>query len=76
MMKKRYWSQMAKDTRENGEMNAEHYIQYHDELETILEEEDENPHMTEKQDIDELDMIVYTPEVCIPTEKVGCLPSY
>ena len=43
-------------------MNAEHYIQYNDELETILEEEDEDPQMTEKQDIDELDMIAYTPE--------------
>ena len=93
------------DTSENGEMNAEHYIQYHDELETIPEEEDEDPQMTEKED--ELDMIEYAPEeldeepfntaiddtsedptivmgkpvtiafvsddVCIPTEKVGCL---
>ena len=52
----------GQDTGENGEMNAEHYIQYHDELETIPEEEDEDPQMTEKQDVDELDMIVYTPE--------------
>ena len=50
------------DTGENGEINAEHYIQYHDELETILEEEDEDPQMTEKQDVDELDMIAYAPE--------------
>ena len=50
------------DTSENGEMNAEHYIQYHDELETILEEEDEDPQMREKQDVDELDTIAYTPE--------------
>ena len=41
-------------------MNAEHYIQYHDELETIPEEEDEDPQMTEKED--ELDMIEYAPE--------------
>ena len=52
----------GQDTGENGEMNAEYYIQYHDELETIPEEEDEDPQMTEKEDIDELDMIAYTPE--------------
>ena len=52
----------GQDTGENGEMNAEHYIQYHNELETIPEEEDEHPQTTEKQDIDELDMIAYTPE--------------
>ena len=44
------------DTGENGAKNAEHDIQYHDELETILEEEeDEDPQMAEKQDIDDLD---------------------
>ena len=52
----------GQDTGKNGEMNAEHYIQYHDELETIPEEEDKDPQMTEKQDIDELEMIAYTPE--------------
>ena len=52
----------GQDTGENGEMNAKHDIQYHDELETILEEEDEDPQMAEKQDADELDTIVYTPE--------------
>ena len=52
----------GQDTGENGEINAEHYIQYHDELETILEEEDEDPQMREKQDVDELDMIAYAPE--------------
>ena len=93
------------DTGENDEINAEHYIQYHDELETILEEE-ENKHsqMTAKENVD---TIAYTPEesdeepfntaindtsedptivmgnlvttafisddICIPTEKVGCL---
>ena len=50
------------DTGKNGEINAEHYIQYHDKLETILEEEDEDPQMTEKEDIEELDTIEYIPE--------------
>ena len=83
-----------------------HNIQYQDELETIPEEE-EDPQMEEKQDIDDQDMVVFTPneseeepfntaigntsddptivigklvttafvsdDVCIPTEKVGCL---
>ena len=53
------------DTGENGEINAEHYIQYHDELETIPEEkEDEDPQMTAKEDIDQLDTIAYAPEEC------------
>ena len=52
----------GQDTSKNGEMNAEHYIQYHNELETILEEEDEDPQMTEKQEVDELDTIAYIPE--------------
>ena len=34
------------DTGINGQTNAEHYIRYHDELETIPEENDENPLMT------------------------------
>ena len=100
----------GQDTGENGAPNAEHNIQYHDELETILEEEEEedkDPQMAAKQDVDNLDMIAYTPEeseeepfnmaiddtsedptiamgkpvtstfvsddVCISTEKVGCL---
>ena len=98
----------GQDTGENGAQNVEHDIQYHDELETIPEEEeDEDPQMPGKQDVDDLDMIAYTPEeseeepfnmaiddtsedptivmgkpvttafvsddVCIPTEKVGCL---
>ena len=52
----------SQDTGENGAKNAEHDIQYHDELETIPEEEEEDPQMAEKQDVDDLDMIVYTPE--------------
>ena len=31
------------DTGTNGEINTEHYIQYHDELETIPEENEEEP---------------------------------
>ena len=95
------------DTSTNGEINAEHYIRYHDELETIPEENDEIPLMTEQEDVNEVDTIVYTPDesddepfntaindtskdttivmgklvttafvsadVCVPTEKVGCL---
>ena len=56
----------GQDTSENGAPNAEYDIQYHEELETILEEEeeeeDEDPQMTAKQDMDELDMIAYNPE--------------
>ena len=52
----------GQDTGKDGAKNAEHDIQYHDELETILEEEDEDPQMVEKQDIDDLDMIAYIPE--------------
>ena len=50
------------DTGTNGEINAEHYIRYHDELETNLEENDENPLMTEQEDINEVDTIAYTPD--------------
>ena len=95
------------DTGTNGEVNTEHYTRYHNELETIPEENDEEPTMTEQDDVDEEDTIPYAPEesddkqintaiddtsedpmivmgkpvttafisadVCIPTEKVGCL---
>ena len=50
------------DTGMNGEINTEHYIQYHDELETILEENDEEPPTTAQDDIDEVDTIPYAPE--------------
>ena len=49
------------DTSTYGEIHAEHYIRYHDDLETIPEENDENP-MTAQGDIDEIDTIVYTQE--------------
>ena len=54
----------GQDTRENGAPNAECNIQYHDKLETILEEEeeDEDPQMAAKQDMDDLDKIVYNSE--------------
>ena len=49
------------DTGENGTNHTEHDIQYQDELETIPEEEeDEDPQMAEKQDVDELDTVAYT----------------
>ena len=50
------------DTGMNGEINAEHYVGHHEELETILEESDEEQSMTERDDIDEVDTIAYTPE--------------
>ena len=97
----------GKDTGENGAQNTEQDIPYYDKLETIpeVDEEDEDPRMAVKQDVNNLDTIVYNPEeleeepfntaiddtskdptivmgtttafisddVCIPTEKVGCL---
>ena len=52
------------DTGENGANHTEHNIQYQDKLETIPEEEkeDKDPEMAEKQDVDDLDMVAYTPE--------------
>ena len=50
------------DTSTNGEINAEHYIRYHNGLETIPEENDEDPPMTEQDDVDEVDTILYAPE--------------
>ena len=50
------------DTSMNGEINTEHYIRYHNELETIPEENDEDPLMTEQEDINEIDTIPYAPE--------------
>ena len=49
------------DTDKNGAQNAECDIPYYDKLETILEE-DEDPQMATKQDIDDLDTIAYNPE--------------
>ena len=50
------------DTGMNGEVNAEHYIRYRNELETILEENNEDPPMTEQEDINEVDTIAYAQE--------------
>ena len=50
------------DTSTNGETNTEHYIRYHDELETIPEENDKEPPMTAQDDIYKADTIPYTPE--------------
>ena len=52
-------------TSENSAQNVEHNIPYYEELETIPEEdeeEDETPQMAAKQDIDDVDIIVYNPE--------------
>ena len=54
------------DTGENGAQNAEHDIQYYDDLEMIPEEneeeEDEDPQMAAKQEVDDSDTIAYNPE--------------
>ena len=53
------------DTGEKGTNHTEHDIQCQDKLETIQEEEEEedkNPQMAEKQDVDDLDTVVYTPD--------------
>ena len=47
------------DTGMKGEINTEHYIRYHDELETIPEEIDKEPPMTAQDDINEVDTIPY-----------------
>ena len=51
----------AQDTGIYGTSPTEHNIQYQDELETIPEEE-EDPQMAEKQDVDDSDMVAYTPD--------------
>ena len=97
----------GQDTGAYSTSPTEHNIQYQDELETIPEEEEEDPQMAKKQDVDDPDTVVFTPDeseeepfntaidntsedptivmgkpvttafisddVCIPTEKVGCL---
>ena len=50
------------DTGANGEINTEHYIRYHDELETIPEENEEEQPTTAQDDINEADTIPYAPE--------------
>ena len=54
------------DTSENGAQNAEHDIQYYDDLEMIPEEDEEeeedDPQMVAKQEVDDFDTIAYNPE--------------
>ena len=53
----------GQDTGAYGANPTEHNIQYQDELETIPEEEEEeDPQMAEKQDIDNPDTVVFTPD--------------
>ena len=52
----------GQDTGAYGTSPTEHNIQYQDELETIPEEEEEDPQMAEKQDVDDPDTIAYTPD--------------
>ena len=49
------------DTGEKGETNIEHYIQYNDELEMILEESDEDLPVTVQGANDKVDTIPYAP---------------
>ena len=51
----------GQDTSAYGTNPTEHSIQYQDKLETIPEKE-EDPQMAEKQDIDNPDMVVFTPD--------------
>ena len=52
------------DTGENNAQNAEHDIQYYDDLEMIPEEdeEEEDPQITVKQEVDDFDTIANNPE--------------
>ena len=51
----------GQDTGAYGTSPSEHNFQYQDELETIPEEE-EDPQMAEKQDVDNHNMVVFTPD--------------
>ena len=52
----------GQDTGTYGASLSEHNIQYQDELETIPEEEEEDPQMEEKQEVDDQDTVVFTPD--------------
>ena len=53
----------GKNTGVHGISPTEHDIQYQDELATIPEdEEEEDPQMAEKQDVDDPDTVAYTPD--------------
>ena len=49
------------DTSKNGETNIEHYIRYHEELEMIPEESDEDLPVTAQDDDNKVDTIPYAP---------------
>ena len=49
------------DTGEDGETNIEHYIRYHEELEMIPEESDEDLPVTVQHNDDQVDTIPYAP---------------
>ena len=53
------------DTSMNGEINTEHYIRYHDELETIPEENEEEPPMTAQDDNISFNQLYYIAENCV-----------
>ena len=50
----------GQDTGTYGTSPTEHNAQYQDELETITEEEEEDPQMAEKQEVDDPDTVAYT----------------
>ena len=54
----------GQDTSAYGTSPSEHNIQYQDELETIPEEEEEeeDPQRTQKQEVDDPDTVVFTPD--------------
>ena len=97
----------GQDTGVYGASPSEHNFQYQDKLEAIPEEEEGDPQIEERQDVDDQDTVMFTPDeseeepfntaiddtsedptivmgkpvtsafvsddICIPTEKVGCL---
>ena len=52
----------GQDTGMYGASPSEHNFQYQDELETIPEEEEGDPQIEERQDIDDQDTVVFTPD--------------
>ena len=52
----------GQDTGTYGTIPTEHNAQYQDKLETVPEEEEEDPQMAENQEVDDPDMVAYTPD--------------
>ena len=52
----------GQDTGMYGTIPTEHNAPYQNKLETIPEEEEEDPQMAENQEVDDPDMVVYTPD--------------